>query len=100
MPAGPMQAMGQSMKWLVLALVMGLLAFADAAWATQAGNGAITKWKGMDTCARQAQAAFPDFTAASNAKRDAKLNDCLNANNLPPRAPLSAQPPNGSADGH
>jgi hypothetical protein len=87
------------MKWLVSSLVIGMLGFAGTAWATQAGNGAIVKWKGMDTCARQAQAAFPDFTPASNAKRNAKLNECLNANNLPPRAPLPAQPPNGSADG-
>ena len=87
------------MKRLVFSLVVAMLSVTGTAWATQAGNGAITKWKSMDTCARQAQAAFPDFTPASNAKRDAKLNDCLNANNLPPRAPLSAQPPNGSAEG-
>ena len=83
------------MKWLVFSLVTAMLSFAGTAEATQAGNSAIIKWKSADTCARQAQAAFPDFTPASNAKRDAKLNDCLNANNLPPRAPLSAQPAAG-----
>jgi hypothetical protein len=45
----------------------------------------------MDNCAKQAQTAYPDFSAESNAKRDAKLKECLNANGLPPRAPL-AQP--------
>ncbi len=87
------------MKWLVFSSMMAILLFSGAAWATQPGNVAITRWKGMDTCARQAQAAYPDFTAASNAKRDAKLNDCLNANNLPPRAPLSSQPAGEDANG-
>jgi hypothetical protein len=41
----------------------------------------------MDACAKQAQAAFPDFTAASDAGRDAYLKQCLEANNLPPRSP-------------
>jgi hypothetical protein len=56
-----------------------------AAAATQAGTWAITNWKYMDNCARQAQAAFPDFTPDSNAKRDARLKDCLQGGNLPPR---------------
>jgi hypothetical protein len=45
----------------------------------------------MDACARQAQTAYPDFNADSNTKRDAKLNECLRVNGLPPRGP-SAQP--------
>ena len=45
----------------------------------------------MDSCARQAQTAYPEFNAEANAKRDAKLKDCLNANGLPPRQP-QAQP--------
>jgi hypothetical protein len=60
-----------------------------AAQATQQGTGAILKWKTMDKCARQAQMAFPDFSPDSNAKRDAALKNCLNANNLPPREPLA-----------
>jgi hypothetical protein len=50
---------------------------------------AIGKWKSMDTCAIQAQRAFPDFTAESNAKRDAKLKECLAGQNLPPRGTAS-----------
>ena len=56
--------------------------------ATQQGQAALRSWKTADTCARQAQTAYPDFSAESNAKRDAKLKECLNANGLPPRAPL------------
>lgn len=60
--------------------------------ATQQGQSALRGWKTADGCARQAQTAYPDFSAESNVKRDAKLKECLNANGLPPRAPL-AQPP-------
>jgi hypothetical protein len=56
---------------------------------TQQGTNAAVKWKTMDTCAKQAQAAFPDFSPDSNAKREAKLKDCLHFNNLPPREPDS-----------
>jgi hypothetical protein len=55
--------------------------------ATAQGTTAVLRWRTMDTCARLAQAAFPDYSPDSNAKRDAKLKDCLNANNLPPREP-------------
>ena len=58
------------------------------AGATQQGQTALRNWKTMDSCARQAQTAYPDFNAESNAKRDAKLKECLNGNNLPPREPL------------
>lgn len=73
--------------WWMAAMVL----LAGTAEASQPGTVALAKWKTMDACARQAQAAFPDFTPQSNAKRDAKLNACLSANNLPPRQPL-AQP--------
>ena len=64
-----------------------------AAGAAQAsrllGNQVLTRWKTADSCAKQAQKAFPDYTAESNAKRDAKLNECLGGAILPPREPLS-----------
>ena len=72
----------------ILAAITLLLASIDAK-ATQQGQGALVNWKGMDVCAKQAQAAFPDFNAESNAKRDAKLKECLNANGLPPRQPAA-----------
>ena len=62
------------------------------AGATQQGQAALRSWKTADNCARQAQTAYPDFSAESNAKRDAKLKECLNIYGLPPRAPLG-QPP-------
>jgi hypothetical protein len=82
------------MKWAVSIVALGLAFFAGAAEAaTQQGVTALVKWKTMDVCAKQAQAAFPDLTAESNAKRDAQLNACLNANNLPSREPLSQPNP-------
>jgi hypothetical protein len=73
---------------LIAVLLAAALALASAvAEATQQGQGALIGWKRMDLCAKQAQAAYPDFTAESNAKRDAKLKECLNASGLPPREP-------------
>jgi hypothetical protein len=75
------------------ALALVLLALASAAsWAaSQQGTVTIKNWKTMDQCAREAQTAFPDFTADSNAKRDARLKECLAGKNLPPREPLSPE---------
>jgi hypothetical protein len=76
---------------LAIPLAAALILVAGTAAATQQAITAEAIWKVMDICAKQAQAAFPDFTADSNAKRDAKLNECLESNNLPPRQP--EQPP-------
>lgn len=65
-----------------------LLTFsALAAQASQQGIVVQKNWKVMDNCTKQAQTAFPDFTAEANAKRDAKLKECLAGQNLPPREP-------------
>lgn len=74
--------------WLAAAL---LLFGAGAAQASQQGVEVMKSWKEMDVCARKAQAAYPDYTAESNAKRDAALKRCLAAHNLPPRQPLEAR---------
>ena len=71
----------------ILALLLALAP--GAARASQQGVVATKKWKTMDVCAKQAQAAFPDYSADSQAKRDAKLKECLQGNNLPPREPLA-----------
>ena len=68
-----------------------LALWATCAQATQQGQQAMKNWKQMDNCAKQAQTAYPNFDADSNAKRDAKLKTCLNLYQLPPREP-SAQP--------
>ena len=80
------------MNRFALPLVAVSLLWPLSVGATQQGQGALRNWKTADSCARQAQTAYPDFSAESNAKRDAKLKECLNLNSLPPRAPL-AQPP-------
>ena len=78
------------MHRLVAALLFVALTPA-AAVASQQGVIVMKKWKTMDLCAQQAQAAFPDFTPEANAKRDARLKECLAGQNLPPREPLSPQ---------
>ena len=69
---------------LLLPLMPGL-----ALGASQQATGVMRNWKTGDNCAKQAQAAFPDFTPEANAKRDAKLKECLEGNRLAPREPLS-----------
>ena len=75
-----------------LPLAAVLLLLIGTAEASQQALGVIGSWKAADKCAKQAQAAYPDYSAEANAKRDAKLKECLNASNLAPRQPLS-QPP-------
>ncbi|MGC2198724.1 MAG: hypothetical protein WA633_01030 [Stellaceae bacterium] len=77
------------MKRLVIALGAVLMVAAVSAHATQQGQSALHSWKAMDNCAKQAQAAYPEFNAESNAKRDAKLKECLSGSGLPPREPLT-----------
>lgn len=66
------------------------LALAPAAHASQQGVIVLKKWKQMDVCTQKAQEAFPDHTSEGNAKREAKLRECLAGQNLPPREPLAA----------
>ena len=69
-----------------------LLLFTATADASQQGHTVFNNWKAADACAKQAQTAYPDFSAESNAKRDAKLKECLNGSALAPRQPLSSTP--------
>ena len=69
---------------LLPALMLALVPFAADAGSLQ-GTNAVKRWKLADDCARQAQLAFPDYTAESNAKRDARLKECLESRNLPSR---------------
>jgi hypothetical protein len=80
--------MRQRIIGVVVAATVALAATAAEA-ATAQATTAMHKWKTMDTCEHQAHVAFPDYSAESNAKRDAALQNCLNANRLPPRAPGS-----------
>jgi hypothetical protein len=82
--ARPCAALARPLR--VVALLVLFLLAPEAAHATGAqGQIAIGKWKSMDKCAAEAQRAYPDFTAESNAQRDAKLKECLAGQNLPPR---------------
>ena len=81
------------MNRLGIPLAAVLLLLAGTAQASQQGQGVVNSWKAADKCAQQAQAAYPDYNAEANAKRDAKLKECLNAGNLAPRQPLSPPPP-------
>ena len=76
--------------YTLAAVLLLLTGIAEAA--TRQGQLVNTNWRAADNCAKQAQAAYPDYSAESNAKRDAQLKACLNAYNLAPREPLS-QPP-------
>ena len=67
------------------AALIALLLIPAAALASQQGVVVVQKWKMSDKCTQQAQAAFPDYTPEANAKREAKLKECLAAQNLPPR---------------
>ena len=81
------------MNRLGIPLAAVLVLLAGTAQASQQGQGVVNSWKAADKCAKQAQAAYPDYNAEANAKRDAKLKECLNAGNLAPREPLSPPPP-------
>ena len=75
-----------------LPLTAALILWAAYAQATQQGQQALNNWKQMDKCSKQAQAAYPNFDADSNAKRDAKLKGCLNLYQVPPREPFTSGP--------
>jgi hypothetical protein len=71
-----------------LAIALLILALAPAAArASQQGIVVLKNWRVMDQCAREAQTAFPDYTADSNEKRAAKERECLAGKNQPPRGP-------------
>ncbi len=76
---------------LSIGALSAVVFFVPAAAHATSGQGtlAMKKWQSMDKCAVEAQRAFPDFTTESNAKRDAKLKDCLAIQNLPPRETAS-----------
>ena len=78
------------MKRLAFLFAVMLLFSSGTAWApTQQGRDVNANWRTADKCAKQAQAAYPDYGAESNAKRDASLKECLRLYNLTPRQPLS-----------
>jgi membrane protease subunit (stomatin/prohibitin family) len=81
--------MSRVAAFIATAVVLSIV----GAQASQQGQTALLRWKQMDVCAKQAQAAFPENNSEANTKRDAKLKECLNANGLPPREPFSTPQP-------
>jgi hypothetical protein len=77
----------KQLAYVLAALLLFLSATAQAA--SQQGRDVNANWRTADKCAKQAQAAYPDYSAESNAKRDTSLKECLRAYNLAPRQPLS-----------
>lgn len=77
----------------VVAVLLAMCPGVADANGTAQGKAVLTRWKTMDVCTKQAQKAFPDFTAEANAKRDAALKACLAGNNLPPRDDISPPQP-------
>jgi hypothetical protein len=75
---------GMPMNRFAVALLILALS-PEIARASQQGVVVTKNWNAMDKCAKDAQVAFPDFTAESNAKRAAKEKECLEGKNLPPR---------------
>jgi hypothetical protein len=72
----------------IIAFTVVLMLPAAALATTPQGMGMMRSWAATNRCAQQAQKAFPDYTPESNAKRDARLRECLAASNLPPRPSL------------
>jgi len=78
------------MKRLACLLAVMLLFLSTTAYAaSQQGRDVSVNWRTADNCAKQAQAAYPDYSAESNTKRDTRLKECLRLYNLSPRQPLS-----------
>ncbi len=73
-------------------LGFALALLSGPAAASQQGENVLKGWKRMDACARDAQAAHPDYTAAANRAREDALKTCLENGNLPPRQPLPPPP--------
>jgi hypothetical protein len=66
----------------VIALAIPVAAMATG---TQQGLTMMRNWVNSDRCMQAAQRAFPDYTAASIAKREAQIKQCLANQNLAPR---------------
>ena len=83
------------MKYFGFALLLALAAAVSGSAAHAGsirGQQSAAAWRKQDECRRAAFARFQDYTAESNAKRDAATRQCEIKNNVPPRAPGSGAP--------
>ena len=77
------------MASLARAALVLLLLLPYAARADNSQKDTGEAWRQTDRCAHEAFQKYPDYTPQSNAKREARLKECLAGANLPPRQPLS-----------
>jgi hypothetical protein len=86
-------------RTLIPLAVLFLVGFVDTAPAADLNQRkADTAWKAADNCAQDAFRKFPDYTPASNAKREAARQACLRDHRLPVAGGNSASAPSGSSD--
>ena len=80
---------------LTVSLLSALLLAASSAGATQQGQTALRSWKVMDACTRQAQTAYPEFSAEANVPEVLKVAADKTARAMPalPAAALAARVP-------
>jgi hypothetical protein len=83
---------------LLLPVAALLLLPCGLARADQNQIDANATWKQANLCAKDAFKKFPDYTAESNAKRDAARRECLRDHKLPDTgAALTPVPPSADA---
>ena len=90
-------------SFILAAAMAAVLLSLMPARADDSQTNANMAWKQGDACARAAFKKFPDYTAESNAKREAARRTCLRnhrlpepapeAGNMPPLAPAAADRP-------
>ncbi len=80
---------------LVLTAGLALLPLSALADQSQQSVGA---WRQADACAREAFQRYPDYTAESNAKREAARLECLRGHRLPAPDPAPASSQAGPAN--
>jgi hypothetical protein len=71
-----------------LATALPSVAMADSAFKTSQGI-----WRLMDTCSREAQKAYPDYTHQGHLQRGAYREACMRGNDLPYEGGGAVAPP-------
>lgn len=54
--------------------------------ASEPATSSTQRWRSMDGCSKESFRKFPDYTTEASAQRDAFVRECLQSQNLPPRA--------------
>lgn len=78
---------------LALLLSVTVILVPSRAWADNSWTTSSHIWSEMDQCTQEAQKKYPDYTAASNAKRERYRQLCLRQRNLPGAITPTPTPP-------